>query len=253
MYADDISTRRDIGNGGQQGMTTSIMSMSQNLRPVAQKKRIQIKVEKRSSVMASESYEPIAALLPEASDEELISAICLEAEWALERLYQRYCRYAYALAYSIIHESGSAEDIVQEVFLSIWCKAESYQRQQGSVYCWLQAIVLHRAIDRIRSVAYRNQQWTPLEAEEVLDIPGPQSEMWEAAWHKEKRAIIQNIMAHLPLAQRTVIELTYFEGYTHAEIALQLNIPLGTMKGRLRLGLQKMRILLQEQELDSAW
>src|SRR6266849_6694208 len=79
------------------------------------------------------------------SDEELISAICHGVEWALETLYERYHRYAYALAYRILQESTGAEDIVQEVFLSVWRKAASYQKHHGSVFSWLQAIVHHRA------------------------------------------------------------------------------------------------------------
>ncbi len=155
------------------------------------------------------------------SDEDLISAICSRAEWAIELLYQRYHRFAYSLAYHVLHESSAAEDVVQETFLSIWHKAPSYQRQHGSVHRWLQAIVHHRAIDRVRAAAHRNYQWTALE--------------------------------RLPAEQRQVIEMAYFGGYTHAEIADRWQIPLGTVKGRMRLGLQKMKRILQEQGLDAAW
>src|SRR5438046_1024847 len=81
----------------------------------------------------SQMQRPTLPVQQELADEELISAICLGAEWALETLYQRYYRYAYAMAYSILHEAGSAEDIVQEAFLSIWRKADSYQKRHGSV------------------------------------------------------------------------------------------------------------------------
>ena len=187
------------------------------------------------------------------TDEELIAAICLDAEWALEALYTRYHRYAYALAYRILHESTGAEDVVQEVFLSIWRKATSYQKHHGSVYSWLQAIVHHRAIDRLRSAAHRDQQCAPLQNEGEQDPPSEQRDVWEEAWQQEQRKIIRSVLDQLPTEQRQVIELAYFGGYTHAEIAERNNIPLGTVKGRMRLGLQKMKHLLSEHGLDSAW
>jgi RNA polymerase sigma factor (sigma-70 family) len=186
------------------------------------------------------------------SDEDLISNICRGAEWALELLYQKYHRYAYTLAYRILQESSLAEDIVQEAFLSIWRKASSYQKQHGSVLSWLQAIVHHRAIDRVRAAAHRDQQWTPLQTENEQDPPSEEPEVWEVAWHDEQRALIREVLNQLPAEQRMVIELAYFGGYTHAEIAEKWNIPLGTVKGRMRLGLQKMKHLLRERGVDSA-
>ena len=202
---------------------------------------------------ASQVQRQAVAVTQDPSDEELISAICHGAEWALETLYQRYHRYAYALAYRILHESTSAEDIVQEVFLSIWRKAASYQKHHGSVFSWLQAIVHHRAIDKVRSAAYRDHQWTPLQAEGEQDPPSEQREVWEEAWQQEQGKLIRQALGQLPSEQRQVIELAYFAGYTHTEIAEQQNIPLGTVKGRMRLGLQKMKQLLRAYGLDTAW
>jgi len=201
---------------------------------------------------APQVQQQAVALCQDPSDEELISAICHGAEWALETLYERYYRYAYALAYRILHESTGAEDIVQEVFLSVWRKAASYQKHHGSVFSWLQAIVHHRAIDRVRSAAYRDHQWTPLQVEGEQDPPGDQCEVWEQAWHHEQGELIRLVLEQLPSEQRQVIELAYFGGYTHAEIAEKVNIPLGTVKGRMRLGLQKMKHLLREYGLDTA-
>jgi RNA polymerase sigma factor (sigma-70 family) len=184
------------------------------------------------------------------SDEDLITAICSRAEWAIELLYQRYHRFAYSLAYHILHESSAAEDVVQETFLSIWHKAPTYQRQHGSVHRWLQAIVHHRAIDRVRAAAHRDYQWIPLQLEDEQDPPGQRPELWEEIWHGEQRALIRAALEQLPAEQRQVIEMAYFGGYTHAEIADRRKIPLGTVKGRMRLGLQKMKRILQEQGLD---
>jgi RNA polymerase sigma-70 factor (ECF subfamily) len=172
---------------------------------------------------------------PEPTDEELISAICNGEEYAMEILYERYHRYAYSLAYRILHDPVAAEDIVQDAFLSIWRKAASYQMQHGSVHGWLQAIVHHRAIDRVRAAVHRDRQWTPLQVENEQDLPSVQPDVWEQAWCDERHRIIRTVLDRLPAEQRMVIELAYFGGYTHAEIAEQWHIPLGTVKGRMRL------------------
>jgi len=134
----------------------------------------------------------------------------------------------------------------------VWRKATTYQRQHGSVYSWLQAIIHHRAIDRVRSSGHRDCQWSPLQSEGEQDPPSPQREVWEEAWQQEQQSLLRTVLAQLPIEQRHVIELAYFGGYTHAEIAEQKHIPLGTVKGRMRLGLQKMKHLLQEKGLDTA-
>ncbi len=186
----------------------------------------------------------------EPADEELISAICKGEEYAIEMLYERYHRYAYSLAYRILRDPLAAEDIVQDAFLSIWRKASSYQVQHGSVHSWLQAIVHHRAIDKVRAAAHRDQQWTPLLTDNEQDPPSEQPDVWEQTWQGEQHRMILSVMDQIPAEQRMVIELAYFGGYTHAEISEQCHIPLGTVKGRMRLGLQKMKILLSEQGLD---
>jgi len=186
---------------------------------------------------------------PEPTDEYLISAICKGEESAIEVLYERYHRYAYSLAYRILRDPVASEDIVQDAFLSIWRKASSYQAQNGSVQSWIQAIVRHRTIDKIRASAHREYQWTPLQADNEQDPPGEQPDVWEQAWQSEQHRIILEVMVQIPSEQRMVIELAYFGGLTHAEISEQCHIPLGTVKGRMRLGLQKMKSLLAEQRL----
>lgn len=186
----------------------------------------------------------------EPADDELIAAICKGEEYAMEMLYERYHCYAYSLAYRILRDPLAAEDIVQDAFLSIWRKAPSYQVQHGSVHSWLQAIVRHRAIDKVRASAHRDYLWTPIQADNEQDPPGEQPDVWEQAWQGEQQRIIRSVLDQIPAEQRLVIELAYFGGYTHAEISEQCHIPLGTVKGRMRLGLQKMKILLAEHGLD---
>jgi RNA polymerase sigma-70 factor (ECF subfamily) len=211
----------------------------------------QSRATESSTSQMHQVQQPTTFTRPEPPDEELISAICQGAEWALETLYQRYYRYAYALAYRILRDSSAAEDIVQEAFLSIWRKAASYQKLHGSVYSWLQAIVHHRAIDKVRSAGNRDRNWAPLQSEGEQDPPSEQPEVWEEAWQQERALLIRAVLKQLPAEQRLVIEQAYFGGLTHVEIAKSYNMPLGTVKGRMRLGLQKMRRLLEERGLDN--
>jgi RNA polymerase sigma-70 factor, ECF subfamily len=187
---------------------------------------------------------------PEPTDEQLISAICKGEESAIEVLYERYHRYAYSLAYRILRDPVTSEDIVQDAFFSIWRKASSYQIQNGSVQSWVQAIVRHRAIDKIRAAAHRDYQWTSLQADNEQDPPSEEPGVWEQAWQGEQHRIIGEVLDQIPGEQRMVIELAYFGGLTHTEISEQCHIPLGTVKGRMRLGLQKMKSLLAEQGLE---
>jgi RNA polymerase sigma-70 factor (ECF subfamily) len=186
------------------------------------------------------------------TDEVLMLLLCQGEKWALEVLHQRYSRYTYALAYRILHDPLMAEDIVQETFLSVWLKAALYQKQQGSVRSWLQAIVHHKSIDRVRSSAHRDMQCAPLQVENEQDPASQEPEVWEEVWQHEQSVIIRSALAELPSEQRQVIELSYFGGYTHMEIAEHWNIPLGTVKGRMRLGLQKMKDLLCKRGIDPA-
>jgi RNA polymerase sigma factor (sigma-70 family) len=205
----------------------------------------------QDTVRTATTREASAGVLvkPELNDEQLIAAICKGEESAIEALYERYYRYAYALAYRILREPGASEDIVQDAFLSVWRKASSYQAQNGSVQSWIQAIVRHRAIDKIRASAHRDYQWIPLQVDNEQDPPSEQPDVWEQAWQSEQHRIIHEVMEQIPSEQRMVIELAYFGGFTHAEISERLEIPLGTVKGRMRLGLQKMKTLLAERGL----
>lgn len=187
---------------------------------------------------------------PILSDDTLMYEVLQGADWALEELYTRYYRYAYSLAFRILQENTAAEDLIQEVFLTIWRKAGLYKRQHGGFLRWLQAIIHHRAIDKIRATAHRDQRWTPLQIENEQDPACEQPDVWEEAWRNERRRILRVMLQQIPVEQRIVIECCYFRGMTHLEISQQWNLPLGTVKGRLRLGLQKMKQLLHERELD---
>jgi RNA polymerase sigma-70 factor, ECF subfamily len=160
---------------------------------------------------------------------------------AIGRLYDRYGRLAYGLALRILNDRSAAEEVVQDAFLGIWRNAGSFDAARGSVRNWLLSIVHHRAVDRVRGTA-RIRGETQLEAaERKAEVP----DAWQALSLDLERQQIREAFALLPENQRQTLELAYFGGFTHAEIARRMDVPLGTVKGRMRMGLEKMRSFLQ--------
>lgn len=175
------------------------------------------------------------------SDEELLAAITRREEGAIAALYDRYGGLAYGLAYRILGERGLAEDVVQDAFLSVWRRAISFQTGRGSVRTWLLSIVHHRAIDRVRGTAGRARQDAPLDE---LDRAVSAEDPWREVDTSLQRDVLKQGLAALPDSQRRTIELAYFDGYTQHQIAEMMAVPVGTVKGRMRLGLQKLRGVL---------
>ena len=175
------------------------------------------------------------------SDEELLAAVGRRDEAAVAALYDRYGRLAFSLAYRILGDQGAAEDVVQDAFLSVWRRAASFQPGRGSVRTWLLSIVHHRAIDRLRGTAGRARRDTALEeVDRVAALDDP----WREVELTLQRDVLKKGLATLPEEQRRTIELAYFGGYTQTEIAGAMGVPIGTVKGRMRIGLQKLRALL---------
>jgi len=169
-----------------------------------------------------------------------MSALASRELGALATLYDRYGRLAYSLAYRILGESEGAEDVVQDAFLSAWRGAASYRADRGNPRAWLLSIVHHRAVDILRrKTTFRP---APLEAAELQ--PGDEDTAASAERNVEHRTVREALDA-LPQAQRRTIELAYFGGYTHVELSELMGVPLGTVKGRMRIGLQKMRRSLE--------
>jgi RNA polymerase sigma-70 factor, ECF subfamily len=176
----------------------------------------------------------------ERSDEELLRAIAAQESPALETLYARYGGVAFALALRITRSRETAEEVVQEAFLSVWRRSATYEPGRGSARTWLLGIVHHRAIDLLRSRAARP---TTVVIEDVGELQGD-GDPWPEVQQKLDRAVIRSALAELPSEQRRCIELAYFGGFTYPEIATQLGVPLGTIKSRLRLGLLRLRSIL---------
>jgi RNA polymerase sigma-70 factor (ECF subfamily) len=174
------------------------------------------------------------------ADEELMPQIGEKDPDAFEVFYDRHGGVAYSLAYRIVGERGAAEDVVQEAFISIWRSGARYDRARGSVRSWMLGIVRNRAIDFLRSKAGRAPK-LDFDDDAVLEHR-PAAELTDAeALRRETTHELRGALGELPGEQSKVIELAYFGGFSHSEIATMLEVPLGTVKGRMRLGLDKIR------------
>jgi RNA polymerase sigma-70 factor, ECF subfamily len=172
------------------------------------------------------------------ADEDLISLTAGRDTQALAALYDRHGRVAYSLAYRMMGERQAAEDLVQEAFLKVWRAAGSYRVERASVRTWILSIVHNRGIDMLRSTASRRRTQERVEAQPPASQP---SEAFGETWRNSQREHVREGLRELPPEQLKVLELAYFSGYTHTEIAELLDLPLGTVKGHMRLGLKKMR------------
>lgn len=194
--------------------------------------------------MDNDTNSPVGSITfppDELSDEALIQAIAAGAVWAMEPLYQRYNRILYSLAYRMVADHQVAEDLIQDAFLSVWRSATSYSPQSGAVRSWLVSIVHHRTIDYLRAVRRRSilkeMTWEEAELDDRTAFP----DVWDEAWRSVQSSQVRAALMTIPTDQRMVIELAYFQGWTHTEIAQGCEIPLGTVKARMRLGLQHLK------------
>ena len=172
------------------------------------------------------------------ADEELIALVGAGDAGAFDALYGRHRRAAYALSYRMTGERQAAEDLAQDAFLRVWRSAGTYRAQRGSVKTWILAVVHNRGVDRFRSSASRRK--TREEAEALA--PGSQpSEAFSEAWSNHQRDLLREALRDIPHDQREVLALVHFSGLNKAEVSERLGLPLGTVKGRARLGLRKLR------------
>jgi RNA polymerase sigma-70 factor (ECF subfamily) len=179
------------------------------------------------------------------ADEELMPWIGRKDAEAFEVFYDRHGGAAYSLAYRILGERGAAEDCIQEAFISIWRSGGKFDAARGSVRSWTLSIVRNRAIDVLRSKAGKAPKMT-FDDDEIIESR-PSGELTdEEAMRHETATEVRGALSQLPGDQSKVIQLAYFGGFSQSEIAGMLNVPLGTVKGRMRLGLEKIRGELAE-------
>jgi RNA polymerase sigma-70 factor (ECF subfamily) len=178
-------------------------------------------------------------------DETLLRLIASAHPDALGELYDRYGRLVYSVAYNTTADPSLAEEITQDTFLRVWQRAESFNAQTGRVASWLASIARHRAIDLYRRGRARGEERTTL----LDDLPdfelADDAEDVEANVEIEQnRQQVRRALGQLPAEQRQALALAYFRGLTQEQIAQTLELPLGTVKTRIRLGMQKLRQVL---------
>ena len=179
-------------------------------------------------------------------DQTLIQLIVQARAEALSELYDRYGRLVFSLAVNSVGDSATAEEITQDVFLRVWQRARQYRADRSKVSTWLTSITRHRAIDQLRRRHSRTKQhnvaWSQIPAMAEPAVDGP-----ESATHLTiERERVRTAISHLPKEQKQVLALAYFKGMTQSQIAEALDLPLGTVKTRTRLGMQKLRETLRE-------
>ena len=176
---------------------------------------------------------------PAPTDESLMLGVQAGQPGALESLYGRHSASAQRVAASICHDEGRAQDVVQEAFIAVWRGREGY-RPAGSFKSWLLRTVRNRALDRIRNDSAKKRPPNPAYGAAIARDESASGPLSELILHEENEAL-RIALGHLPEAQSAIVELAFFGGFTHDEISSRLDLPVGTVKGRMRLGLEKMR------------
>jgi RNA polymerase sigma-70 factor, ECF subfamily len=192
----------------------------------------------------------------ETDDQSLIAAIAEGDSNAMEQLYDRYGAVVYRVALRMLKNRELAEDVVQEVFWRVWRRSTSFANERGRVTQWLFGIAHNLCIDELRRIRARPVPiYEDVEHPVIQQLIDEQTDVPAAVWTTEQRRVISEAMDELPAAQRQAIALAYFGGLSHQEIATKLNRPLGTIKTRVRLGLQKLGGLLVARGLhaNDAW
>src|ERR1700685_189700 len=170
----------------------------------------------------------------DAGDEmRLVARIRAGDQQAMSELYDRYAKVVYAVALRVLQDAGAAEDVLQDVFLQLWRNPDAFDASRGSLAAWLAVIARHRSIDRLR------KRRPEVDVEDCVIAGGP-----DLADEAERTLVIEKVrvvLAEMNPEQRKVLELAFFQGLTHTEIAEKTGEPLGTIKTRIRTGLQHLR------------
>jgi RNA polymerase sigma-70 factor, ECF subfamily len=200
----------------------------------------------RSSRRSPEGAEQVTrGEIQRLADEDLMPLVARQDPLAFEVFYDRHSGAAYSLAYRIVGGRTAAEDVTQEALLSIWRSGARYDRARGSVRSWTLGIVRNRAIDLLRKESGRSPKLAA-GGDEILERRAAEELTDTEAVRRETAQEVRGAIKELPHDQSRVIELAYFGGFSHSEIAEMLNEPLGTIKGRMRLGMDKIRATLAE-------
>jgi len=181
------------------------------------------------------------------SDSALVAELVAGNQDALANLYDKYGRLAFSVALRILDDSGRAEDVVQDAFLKLWNNAAQFDSQRGSLRTWLITAVRNRSIDTLRGRGAHERQERELKPE--LQATGPSSDPWREVSLSLERTAVRQALTSLPSVQRQAVELAYFAGLSQREIAEMTGVPLSTVKGRIRIALDKLSTYLMGREL----
>ncbi len=178
------------------------------------------------------------------TDEQLLTLIARGENWALSEIYDRYTRLVFSLALKILNDRASAEEIVQQVFTKVWRYARDYRVERGKFSSWVMSISRHQCIDELRRRYAR--PFTQPGDEEWLDELAGDDDPAQAVQYIFEQARVREALQQIPAEQRIVIELAFWGGLTQQEIAMYCHSPLGTIKTRSRLGMRRLKRILQE-------
>jgi RNA polymerase sigma-70 factor, ECF subfamily len=183
-------------------------------------------------------------------DSDLLGGLAAGNQESLAALYDRYGNAALGLAFKVCGNRAIAEDIVQEAFLALWQKPDSFDARRGSAGSFLMGIVHHKAVDAVRREAsvHRREESYAAEPQESSE-----DEVVEAAWVAMRKTKVLAALNQLSDVQREALELAYLQGLTYSDVAARLNIPLGTAKTRMRDGMIRMRTLLAQSEVTGSY
>ncbi len=179
---------------------------------------------------------------------QLIKRITAKDQRALAELYDLYGSLVYSLAFRVVRNAALAEEVTQDTFLKVWSQAITWDADKGKLSSWLLTITRYTAIDLLRK-----EQRRPMDSavglDSIIDFMGQRGLTDDPRWHDSQ--LLRALLRQLPPDQVQVIELAFFQGLSHSEMAEQLKLPLGTVKTRVRLGLQKLRDLWLEAVRES--
>jgi len=181
------------------------------------------------------------------SDEALVLLAARSEQTALGELYDRYGRPAYGLALRVLRDETLAEDAVQDAFLSLWRTASRFVPERGTASTWILTLVHRRAVDLVR----REERRRADSLEQAVEQGGNAAD--DEAWLRLQRERVQEALRQLPDQQREALELAYYGGFTQSELAERLGQPIGTIKSRMFSGLSRLRELLGDPGLETAW
>jgi RNA polymerase sigma-70 factor (ECF subfamily) len=194
-----------------------------------------------NAMLSDQSYPK--SIMPESlfDEAQLVKRLIAQDQTALSELYQQFSGLVYSIALRVVQNPAMAEEVTQDAFLKVWHQPSSWDAERGKFVSWLLTITRYTAIDRLRK-----EQRRPLQdAVELEDLRvGKIGLMDDPVWQDGR--LLRSLLERLPQEQIQVVELAFFEGMSHSEMAEHLHLPLGTVKTRVRLGLQKLKALWTE-------